>query len=248
MRKLDEIIREYYIESLGMSQLDSRYPRFLQIAVSGLKDLGMDLKSNLKEVTLDVNSNDTVDLPFDYLDYLVIGTEESGQISAIGLNNNKAPRGFNDCGDLNAAAIDDGNETSYFNFATTHFTKDGQFNGRSYGAGGGGSNNGTYKVFKDEGYIALSGATATSVVMRYYATVNQVDGEFMVDDYYVEALKAWMYHKYIQRMRSYGGGEKQAAMLTYRQEKKKAEKRNYRFNIVNFVNAFRSGYRSSPRI
>jgi hypothetical protein len=248
MRKLDEIIREYYIESLGMSQLDNRYPRFLQIAISGLKDLGMDLKSNLKEVELDVNSNDTVDLPSDYLDYLVIGTNESGQIMSIGVNNNKSPRGFDDCGDLKAAVVDDENQTSYFNFATSHHTKDGQFNGRSYGAGGGGSNNGTYKIYKNEGYIALTGSSATSIVMRYYATVEQVDGEFQVDEYYVEALKAWMYHKYVQRSRSYGQGEKRMAMLDYNKEKKKAEKRNYRFNIVTFVNAFRSGYRSSPRI
>jgi len=47
MRKLDEIIREYYIESLGASQLDERYPRFLALAISGLKDLSMDLKNSV---------------------------------------------------------------------------------------------------------------------------------------------------------------------------------------------------------
>jgi hypothetical protein len=248
MRKLDEIIREYYIESLGASQIDERYPRFLQIAISGLKDLNMDLKVNLKEAILDVNSNDTVDLPSDYMDYLVIGTEDSGVINSIGMNRNIAPRGFDDCGDLNPAAAEEGSESSFFNFSTTHHTKDGQFNGRAFGAGGGGSNNGTYKIYKDKGYISLSGVGATSIILRYYATVEQIDGEFQVDDYYVEALKAWMYWKYVQRARSYNGQDKQMASMDYAKEKKKAEKRRYRFNIIEFVNAFQSGYRSSPRI
>ena len=50
MRKLEEIVREYFIESLGVSQLDERYPRILQIAISGLRDLNNDIRGIVTDV------------------------------------------------------------------------------------------------------------------------------------------------------------------------------------------------------
>lgn len=248
MRKLDEIVREFYIERLHASQTDNRYPMFLQTAISGLRDMNMDSRNVVTEAVLNVNSNDTVDLPDDYIDYLVIGTVTDGVISSLAVNNNRAPRAKNDCGDLVAAGTSDGSENFFFNFNSSHYTKDGQFNGRAFGAGGGGSSNGTYKVYKQDGYIAVSGVTADKLVMRYLATLKQINGNFLVDEYYVEALKDWIWWKYVQNQRSYGLGDKQLAQADYFREKKKAIKRQYRYNIVEFVNAYQSGYRSSPRI
>jgi hypothetical protein len=247
MRKLDEIVREFYIERLHMSQLDNRYPMFLQIAISGLKDINMDIKSVVTEAYLPVNDNDTVDLPSNYLDYLVIGVVSNGAIAAIGKNNNTPLRDNDDCGDLKTS-VNDGTEYSFVGYNSNHYTKDGQFSGRYYGAGGGGSAFGTYKVYKDKGYISLTNTTVESIIMRYYATLEQVDGNFMVEEYFTEALKDWMWWKYVQNQRSYDLGVKQLAEQSYHRQKKKAEKRTYRFNIVNFVNAFRTGYRSTPRI
>ncbi|GAI79610.1 unnamed protein product, partial [marine sediment metagenome] len=236
-------------ESLGASQLDERYPRFLTLAINGLKDLSMDLKNSVKEVILPVNSNDTVTLPSDFISYIVIGTDDGGTITSLGMNNNLAPRGDDDCGNMLSAADNENTEGSFFNYnGSSHFSKDGQFNGRDYGAGGGGSSNGVYKVYKDAGYIALSGASASNIVLRYLGAVDKVDGEFQVDEFAVESLKAWIYWKYVQRSRSYSMSEKQMAEMTYYREKKKSEKRFNRFNIVEFVNAYQSGYRSSPRI
>lgn len=248
MRKLDEIIREFYIERLHSTQLDNRYPMFLQTAISGLRDMNIDSRGIITEVELDVNANDTVDLPNDYIDYLVIGTVNDGVISSLGFNGNMAPRRKDDCGDFFAAGNSNGSENIFFNFNSSHFTKDGQYNGRSFGAGGGGSSNGTYKVYKQDGYIAVSGVTVSKLVLRYLATLKQVDGNFLVDEYYVEALKDWIWWKYVQNQRSYGLAEKQLAQADYFREKKKAINRQYRYNIIEFVNAYQSGYRSSPRI
>jgi hypothetical protein len=247
MRKLDEIVREFYIERLHMSQLDNRYPMFLQMAVSGLKDLHMDIKTVVTEAVLDINDNDTVDLPSNFIDYLVIGVIDGGRIASIGENRNIAPRSLDDCGNL-VTSITDDVEYSFIGINSSHYTKDGQFNGRYYGAGGGGAAFGNYKIYKDRGYISLSGVTSEAIVMRYYATLEQLDGNFMVDEYFTEALKDWMWWKYVQNQRSYDMGTKQMAEVSYNKQKKKAEKRTYRFNITTFVNAFRTGYRSTPRI
>ena len=248
MRKLDEIIREFYIQDLGMTQLDERYPRFLSMGISGIKELNFDLKNVVKEVYLTVNDNDTVDLPSDYLDYLVIGTSNGGVISSLGLNNNIAPRTTDDCGDLEVDLNVTSGDTSSgtFSYNNSNYTKDGQMSGRMYGNGGGGNSNGAYKIYKDEGYISLSSFGGGTIILRYLASAESVDGNFLIDDFFTEFIKAWMMHVYTRSSRSYGLGEKQDYERKMAKARKKSEKRRYRFNIREISSAISSGYRSAP--
>ncbi len=249
MRKLEEIIREFYIEDLGLSQIDNRFPRFLQIAATGLQELNHDLKSVVTEVVLEVNDNDTVDLPNNYIDYTLIGIVRGGVVESLGLNKNLAPKTKDSCGNLESFDINpDNSGNSGYLHNTSHYTEDGQFNGRAFGIGGGGNSNGQYKVFKDRGYIALTGAAGDEIVLRYLASVEQVDGNFMVEEYLVDAIKSFIWHRYMRRMRSYGITEKAEAEREFNRKKKLAMKRVNRFNLPEFMNAFRTGYRSSPNI
>jgi len=250
MRKLEEIIREYYIESLGASQTDERYPMFLQIAISGLRDLSNDLQQVVTDVVLPVNDNYTVNLPSDYIDYLLIGQLRGGQIHSLGLNNNMGPLPKDSCGNTIPFSTTEGNEnSSYFlDFNSSHFSEDGQYVGRSFGLGGGGNSIGTYKVHKELGYIALNNFAGDEIILRYVSNISKVDGNFMVDEYMVEALKAWIFWKYVHRKRSYGLGEKETARTEYSREKRKAQIRVSRFNIPEFMNAYKSGFRSAPRM
>lgn len=84
--------------------------------------------------------------------------------------------------------------------------------------------------------------------MRYLSTVEQVDGNFLVDEFLVDAIKSFIWHRYIRRMRSYGGGDKQMAEMEFNRKRKMAVKRGNRFSITEFMNAYRTGYRSSPNI
>jgi hypothetical protein len=252
MRKLEEIVREFYIESLGASQTDERYPRFLQIAISGLRDLNQDIKSISTDALLPVNDNLTVDLPSDYIDYELIGIVRNGRILSFGLNSNAAPLPLDDCGnslvasDINTDSTSGGG--SFIGYNSAAFNKDGQFVGRRFGLGGGGNSLGTYKVFKSKGYIALNNFSGDEIILRYMSNLEQVDGNFVVDPFMVESLKAWMWWKYIQRSRSYGGGEKQLAQADYNKEKRKSQIRENRFNMPEFFNAYKSGYRSAPKM
>ncbi len=250
MRKLDEIIREFYIEDLHLSQLDNRYPMFLQIATTGLKELNYDLKNVVTEVILPVNDNDTVDLPNNYINYMVIGVIKNGAIRSLGLNSSLTQKSKDSCGDFENVSQQSlsADDTGYFSGAVSNYTTDGQFTGRHFGVGGGGNSNGLYNVFKDKGYIALSDCSADEIVLRYIATIEQVDGNFMVEEYLVDAIKSFIWHRYIRRMRSYGVAEKQGAMMEYNKERKKALQRINRFSITEFMSAYRSGYRSSPNI
>lgn len=248
MRKLEEVVREFYIEDLGLSQLDDRYPRFLQIAATGLQELNHDLKTIVTEVILPVNANDTVDLPSNYIDYMVIGVVDGGVISSLGLNNNMSKRTNDDCGNIQDVQSVSDNDSGHFSYNASNHTKDGQFSGRNFGSGGGGNSNGTYKVNKQEGYISLMNVSVEEIILRYMATITQVDGSFMVEEFLVDSIKSFMWHRYVRRMRSYGIGDKQIAEADFNSKRKIALKRGNRFTIPEFMNAFRSGYRSSPNI
>ncbi len=248
MRKLEEIVREFYIEDLGLSQLDERYPRFLQTAVTGLKELNHDLKSIVTEVRLPVNDNDTVDLPSNYIDYVAVGIVSGGVLSSLGLNNNMVERSKDSCGNLEGFTANSDDDFGYFNYNSADYSADGQFVGRHYGLGGGGNSNGTFKIYKQENYISLMNVSADEIVLRYMSTIEQVDGQFLIEEYLVEAIKAYMWHKYVKRMRSYGLGDKQMALAEFHTAKKQALKRMNRFSLPEFMSAFRSGYRSSPNI
>lgn len=248
MRKLDEIVREYYIEELGMSQLDNRYPRFLQLAISGLKDLSQDLRNIVSEVTLSVNDNDTVDLPSNYIDYLVIATVYQGQLSTLGLNDNIAPKTMDACGNLEVSSSEISPYEGVFVGLSTNYNKNGENIGGAFGIGGGGNANGTYKIYKQQGYIALNGFVGDEIVLKYLATTEQVDGNFVVEEYLVEAIKAFIAWRSKKGLRSYDLGDKQMSQQFYQQQKKLAQRRVNRFSIAEFVDEYRSGYRSSPGI
>ena len=169
--KLDKVVREFMVEDLGLDQMDRRYPRLLQIAINGLRDLNHDSPHfGIKEVVLDMNDNDTVDLPEDFLDYFAIGTcNDDGELQVICKNDNLCVSGRDDCGDLNTSKA---------------------------------TNIPFFKVMKQEGYIAIHGVTDTTIVLRYKSDVSKIDGSYMVYLYDTEALKEWIWWKYIRRQRS----------------------------------------------
>ena len=247
MRKLDEVIREFYIERLGASQIDDRYPMFLQIAITGLRDLNYDIKTFVNTDVLPVNNNSTVTLPPDYVDYVVIGVVNNGQISSLGLNQNQSPVAKDSCGDP-TQSIPQETEGYFSTYNSTSWTKDGQYKGREFGYGGGGNSNGTYKVYKNLGYISLQGFSGDSIVLRYITNLQKVNGNFMVDEYLVEAVKDFIWWTYVRSKRSYDMGTKQMADNDYKRTKKQALIRSTRWNTQEFLNAWNSGFRSSPRM
>ena len=82
---LDRVVREFMVDDLGLDAIDRRYARFLSLAISGLRDLYYDnVGGVIKEVVLDVNDDDTVSLPSDYIDYHAIGMVSNGQFLSFG--------------------------------------------------------------------------------------------------------------------------------------------------------------------
>ena len=254
--KLDTIVREYMIESLGAVQIDNRYARLLQIAISGLKNLNRDNAGVIKieRIAMD-GSNFIANLPNDYLVYKKIFVCVGGQQIALALNPNMCPPEYDSCGDLEVCGRDntftgDADGPLWGWSGNVPITSYGQFTGRQFGVGGGTNGIGYYKIYPNEGYIAFQGVTTVfdEVIMEYLADIDSVDGNIYVHPNDVEAIKAYMHWKYIQRSAYIPFNEKESARRQFGLEKKQARIRHNSFNVNDLMLAYRSAYRSSPAI
>lgn len=254
MKKLDIIVREY-MNSIGASQVDNRYARFLQFAIECVKEINREYKTApIKVKRIPVSEvNFTAALPLDYVDYLKIAVCYRGQMFALGLNDNMCPPHFDECGNIVVDGIDDpnrdyavGNSWSWGN----RYNSDGFYIGKMYGLGGGGNSIGSYNVYKSQGYIAFQNFSGDydEIILQYLGDIEDIDGEHVVDSAFSEAIKSWIYWKSIQRMRSYGLGEKKDAEQTYYNEKRKGAMNAKAFTLLEAVSAIRQGYKSSPKI
>jgi len=262
--KLDEIVREFIIESFGASQVDNRFARLYQIAISGMREIHSDNKLKPTVAKLELRDNSTASLPADYIDYYRIGVCVGNEILAFAENPRPCPIDLNldDCGQIKRrSSVSDEKRDSdvfyYYPSVYESFNKDGQFVGRQFGIRGGKPVFGRFQINEDQGYVYIETDFVNqflddehrSVVIEYATLLpKDGDGNIMVHPYETEAIKAWMWWKYIQRQRSYTLGDKEDARLEYGRQKKKARKRLNAMTIEDLVGAVRRGYGGAPGI
>lgn len=246
--KLDNVIKEFLIERFGAESIDNRYSRFLQIAVSGLRDMNIRGNINTSKIEkLEVNSNDTVDLPNDYIDYIRISICFGGQMLALGSNPNVCPNDFDECGNISERTLTlTGCSSGIYSIG-----KDGENIGKNYG-GGGGNGVGYFKVYEADGYISLqsftNGFQYDEIILEYLADPSFSGGEHLVHTYDIETLKAWMWWKYIEANRTYGLTDKELAKKEYNRMKKHSRIMKNAFTIPDLLSALHTGFRPIPGI
>lgn len=244
---LDSVVREFMTDDLGLPAIDSRYPRFLSLAISGLRDLYNDNIGDYdKEVLLPVEDSGVVFLPNDYIDYYAIGFTNGNEFIGLGLNGNITDVSKDDCGDRIVQEVV--TTDNFYQIQHAPFNDKGEYLGTDYGVGGGKSSVGEYKIYKDKGYIALSGFSGTDIVLRYKADIQFQNGESNIHTYNVEAVKAWIWLKYVSKSRSHNLGQIQLAQTDYKKKKNQALMRRSRFSVREFLSAYKSGFKGSPRI
>lgn len=247
--KLRKIVEEYLLESLGETTLH-KYPRLLQIAISGLREMNTDVEGIIKTVELPVGSNDTVSLPSDFIDYRLIGVcSTDGTIQSLGLNANMCPPLYDDCGNL-IGSPERSQDVPFYGYDNIYSQgssfRNGESIGRRFGQGGGYNKFGYYRVWKDRGYITLTNFTGGSIILEYLGDIDTVDENYMVHPYMVEAIKSWIYWKYIQRKPQYSGNEKMMARREYYNQKYLAKKRTNMVNVKELMDAMRKYYGMTP--
>jgi hypothetical protein len=247
---LSQIVEELLIE-LGEGQ-SNKFPRFYQLGLSFLRQKHFTTTGVPKVAVLELNDNDTADLPNDYVRYTKIGISINGQIISLGLDNNMGlTNSYDDCGNVIAPSASDG--LAYEIYQTTmdragdHY-RNGEAMGRFFGAGGDNNCLGYYKIDKESHQIRFSAlAQRVGIVLEYLADVNVVDQDFEVHPFCIEALKDYMFWKY--KLRSNKPlGETDMAHDVYKKSFNLMQ-RMFRSNTADeWIAAFASGNQATPKM
>lgn len=244
---LEEVVKDYISEEGDDISSSRKFPRYLNIAINGLRELYKYVGTMRKEVEVDIEDNDIIYLPKDYVNWIKLYVCRDGQQVAFGYNSNMCKPTTDSCGNVVVPQQVSGTATSTdlsegFDLGTLKW----------YGAGAEYNNFGFFRVFPDEGYISLQqssvgNARLTSVVLSYLADIDMIDGRVMVHKYDVEAVKAWIDYASKRRLRSY---RTMVPMLKkdWQKAAKEAKKYHNMLSAVEIVQASNSGFMSAPKL
>tara|TARA_R110001606_G_scaffold288693_1_gene436863 strand:+ start:2751 stop:3488 length:738 start_codon:yes stop_codon:yes gene_type:complete len=238
---LDEVIKSLLIQQGETSE--HKYMQYLDIAIRGLKELTFDILQQIKVANLDVNSNLTVDLPKDYVNYAKIGICKSdGRIHTLGFDEQICIANNMDCCGApysNGTREDENYSGNYRN---------GEETGGLYGLGGGQNKNGYYRIDREKNQIALSsGLDGNQLILEYLSDGSSVNGDMKVNAMAEESLRAYIYWKLIQRRNNIPLQEKESARRDFYNEKRLSRARIVNFTPDQARQITRKGFKQSPK-
>ena len=233
-------------------------------ALRGVREMGFDMLNRVRSLKLSVASNDTVELPDDFVSLVKIGmVAQDGLVHVFGENKNinysqkyktdAAGNNLDSDGDGIFDRVDSktGDATSGV-FGSDDFVVFSNYIyqgniGQIYGLGGG-FYRGEYRLNLDQNRIELSIDTDSidEVVIEYIAdearstcpTVH-IEAE--------EALRSYIYYKLIERKSSVPMAEKNRARAEYYNERRKANARLKAFSQEEALKTIRKNFKQAPK-
>jgi hypothetical protein len=273
---LSQIVGDFILtQEEGDYSSNSSQVAIHNFALRGLREIGFDLGKTIKSLKLDVTtSNNTVELPDDFVDLIKLGVVgENGSVVVFTENKNinysqsYANSSGTAVGTSASAADSDGDgifdrvdsksstagasqdtdlDDAFNSFVFRNFVH-GTSNGRLYGVGGG-HRGGSYRLNLDQNRIDIDTSTAyTEVVIEYIADEAR-SSDPQVHVYAEEALRAYIYYKLIERKSQVPMGEKARARSEYYNERRKAKARLNNFTKEEAMQVIQKNFRQSPKV
>jgi hypothetical protein len=270
--KLSQVIRDFIItldgDDYASNASDSAIRNF---ALRGIREIGFDLGKKIKSLKLDIKTNDTVDLPDDFVDLTKIGIVDADGIVRVFGNNkninyssryetplykyddfNNAPLNIESnkiadkvddktATDSSASSTDD--NLDYYVFE--NYLYQGGL-GRLYGTGGG-HLAGEYRLNLDQNRIEVETNSGYSQVVIEYVADEGRSSDPEVHVYAEEALRSYIYYKIIERKSSVPANEKARARAEYYNERRKANARLSNFTKEEALKTIRKNFIQAPK-
>ena len=185
---LDSVVLDYLNEA---NLSNNQYFRIWHICYRGLEDLGQDAFYQIKSVKLPVNSNLTVTLPADYVNWSKVGVLNNvGEI--IPLNQNDKLTTYADLSpDRLEKTQDDTLGTQNLENGTWYNYWNGEGYVNIYGVPSGAPFVGSFKVDLSNGVILLDQNYQYDYLLLEYVASPQAGGEYYVPMQFREALISW---------------------------------------------------------
>ena len=268
--QLDQVINDFII-TLDTDDYVSHAPdtTIRSFALRGIREMGFDMNKVVRSLKLPVESNNTVTLPDDYVDWTkvgVVGTD--GLVYVLGenknlnmsqaydLDSNGDPQdadsdGFFDRVDSKSAtnsgspASDAGIADGMESYIFRNFIHENN-QGRLYGIGGG-NYYGEFRVNLDQNRLEMKSNSSISEVVVEYVADEARSVNPRVHVYAEEALRSYIYYKLIERKAAVPANEKARARQEYYNERRKANARMKSFTKEELLKTIRKNFKQAPK-
>ena len=241
------------------------------IALRGIREFGFDISKRIKSLKSNIESNNTVKLPSDYVDLLKIGIVGGDGVVYV-LNQNK---NINYSRKLDGATtpvqdkegpmylsqnevenrLDDKTSTSgsdtisngdpFESYVFRNYIYENTVGGL-YGVGGGHAS-GEYRINLDQNRLEIDTSSEFSEVVIEYIADEARSSNPLVHVYLEEALRSYIYYKLCERKSTVPANEKARARQEYYNERRKANARMGNFNRDEALRTIRKNYKQAPK-
>lgn len=269
---LSQVIKDFIITLDGDDYASNASDSAIRnLALRGVREIGFDISKKIKSLKLLINAtNNTVELPDDFVDLLKIGiVDPDGIVRVFGnnkhINQSMSYKDEDDVALFTSLDATDGNNDGVLDrledktstqgsvsssenlndFIFDNYLHEGSV-GRLYGAGGG-HLAGEYRLNLEQNRIEVETNNAyTHVVVEYIADEAR-SANPDVHVYAEEALRSYMYYKIIERKSSVPANEKSRARAEYYNERRKANARLSNFTKEEALKTIRKNFHQAPK-
>jgi len=269
---LSQVIKDFIITLDGDDYASNASDSAIRnLALRGIREIGFDISKKIKSLKLLINAtNNTVELPDDFVDLLKIGiVDPDGIVRVFGnnkhINQSMSYKDEDDVALFTSLDATDGNNDGVLDrledktstqgsvsssenlndFIFDNYLHEGSV-GRLYGAGGG-HLAGEYRLNLEQNRIEVETNNAyTHVVVEYIADEAR-SANPDVHVYAEEALRSYMYYKIIERKSSVPANEKSRARAEYYNERRKANARLSNFTKEEALKTIRKNFHQAPK-
>jgi hypothetical protein len=182
---LDSCITDYLVQS---EQSNQKYFKLFHLAFRGMDELGIDFFYQVRTSKIPVESNKTVKIPSDFINYTKIGIlTADGQIAPLSYNEK-----FTNYASLDPNRVSKVGGEGYSAQSNVWYNyNDGQGFSNLYGLPGG-TTIGSFKMDAAAGVIILDLDFPYDYVMMEYVAAPKDDQEYFIPRVFREAMIAWL--------------------------------------------------------
>jgi len=216
---------------------DAHIYQIRMLALQGLRELTFDAEQIVKTIDKTIDSNLTVSTPNDLVDIKRIGFLDDKNVFYPLSKDNDLSISAATKSDRIGGSKDDENNPYYHTDL-----------GKKFGVGGGQNSLGYYRHNRFNDHIYFSSNLQGKTVYLEYIADTAASTNPKIHVFCEEALRCYVYYKYIQRKRGVPANEKQMAKRAYYNEKRLARARMMNFSKEQAMQVSRKAFKQSPKI
>lgn len=261
---VDQIVNDFILTSDGddfVAGVSNTVVR--NFALRGVREMGFDMLKRVRSLKLDVESNNTVTLPEDFVDYTKIGTVGSDGLVYVFGENKNINHSQKYSTDTAGNKIDSDNDGVYDredakgttsslpgyrghdSYIFRNYLHEAT-EGRLYGAGGG-QYGGEFRINYDQNRIELGTADGIDTIVIEYIADEARSTNPTIHIYAESALRAYVYYKLIERKSTVPANEKMRARQEYYNERRIANARLKSFTKEEALKTIRKNFTQGPK-